>query len=441
MPKPTILETRISIVKNARDTMPRTITLADAVKAITGPNNAVHVAEIRRAIAEGRADDARKLKCSIQGIMFAGEFTRRRANAITRHSGLLVLDFDHLDEPERHRNRIGTDPHAALCFVSPSGKGLKAVVRIDPDPAGHGALFDAARAYYMQEYGLEADLSGRDVARLCFVSHDPGAILREHPQVLHRPYMTTQTIYDYTDNTCNEGKGSRSNVTRCYDRPPPPATPAGSALASASGVLANTPPKNETALPRLYGLCNIENILAATQPTQPGQRHRKIFALARGLRFECALADAPMPELKKIVKRWFEIARPKIGTQDFTDSWSDFVHAWKRVKTPLSQCAINVAWKSVQSGNMPPEADQYDREEVRRLVALCWHLGRNGEFYLSMSKAASLLNVKPMMICRWLKMMQADEVLTLVKPGTRHTAAHYRWTAPVSKNTNLKRST
>lgn len=169
--------------------------------------------------------------------------------------------------------------------------------------------------------------------------------------------------------------------------------------------------------------------MTATQPTQPGQRHRKIFALARGLRFEAGLADARMPELKQIVKRWYDVAKPNIGTQDFTESWSDFVHAWERVKTPLSQCAITAAWQAVQAGDMPSEAIQYDRTEVRQLVALCWHLGRHGEFYLSMTQAAELLNVTAMTVCRWLKMLQADEVLTLTKPGTRHTAAHYRWTS------------
>jgi len=78
------------------------------------------------------------------------------------------------------------------------------------------------------------------------------------------------------------------------------------------------------------GLCApqpLATILKQTQPTQPGQRHRKLFDLARGLRFEGGLADAPMPELKKIVKRWYVMARPHIGTQEFTESWSDFVHA------------------------------------------------------------------------------------------------------------------
>jgi hypothetical protein len=311
----------------------------------------------------------------------------------------MVLDFDHLQDVTGSKARLASDPHAVLCFVSPSGAGLKLVIRIEPDPAGHGASFDAARAYFQDRYGLEADPSGRDLSRLCFLSHDPAATFREHAEVLHRPHMT---IKDHSED--------RDYASNVRDTPPPPA-----------------PNDPAAGLYGLAGLCNTEAILTATQPAQPGQRHRRLFALARGLRFECGLADAPMPELKKIVQRWFDMARANIGTQDFTESWSDFVHAWGRVKKPLSVCAITAAWQAVQSGDMPPEADQYDRREVRELVALCWHLGRGGEFYLSMNRAGELLGVAAFQVSRWLKMLQADEVLTLVKPGTRHTAAHYRW--------------
>ncbi len=389
-----ILETRISAVKNARSTATHTITLADAVKAITGPENARSVAGIRQAIADGRAEDARKLKCSLQGIMFAGTFTRRRADAITQHSGLMVLDFDHVDEAEQHRDRIGNDPHAVLCFVSPSGQGLKLVVRIDPDAAGHGESFDAARAYFRDKYGLEADPSGRDVSRLCFVSHDPAAIIQGNSQVLQTTAKNEgQSVIETIENIENIETIEAIEDVVCCPQP-------------------------------------LSAILKQTQPTQPGQRHRKLFDLARGLRFEGGLADAPMPELKKIVRRWYDMAKPNIGTQDFTESWSDFVHAWSRVEKPLSaECAITAAWKAVESGNMPPEAEHYDREEVKRLVSLCWHLRRKDEFYLSMPKAAPLLEVDTRQVSRWLKMLQADEILTVTRPGTRHRATRYRWTA------------
>jgi hypothetical protein len=166
-----------------------------------------------------------------------------------------------------------------------------------------------------------------------------------------------------------------------------------------------------------------------TQPTQPGQRHRQLFNLARGLSFECALADAPMPELKKIVRRWFDMAKPKIGTQAFSESWSDFVHAWKRVKSPLATNALAAAWDAVQSGELPPVAEEYDEPNIKRLVGLCYHLGQGRDsFYLSTHKAGPLLGVLPMQVLRWLQMLQADQVLVLLKTGNRFAASYYRWT-------------
>jgi hypothetical protein len=89
---------------------------------------------------------------------------------------------------------------------------------------------------------------------------------------------------------------------------------------------------------------------------------------------------------------------------------------------------VTIAWQAVQSGDIPPQAASYDHPAVQKLVALCWHLGRDGgTFYLAMATAAGLLHVKSMQVCRWLKMLQADGVLSLVKPGTRTTAAYYRW--------------
>lgn len=380
-------EITFSTVKNARATATHVITLADAVGAITGPLHAATVARIREHVAAGRKEEASKLKSTLPAFMFSGVFARRRGDALQHHSGLLVLDFDGCGIEQKAA--LAADPHAVLVFVSPSGNGLKVVVSVEADPAKHGASFDAARGYFRERFNLDADPSGRDLARLCFASHDPGAILKTAAALLHRPYMTIETIQDY-----------KSNETA-----PPTDAP-----------------------PTLYGLCNIDAMLAATQPTAPGQRHRKLFSLARGLRFDCGLADKAYQELKPIIKRWHEMALPKIGTQSFTESWSDFVHAWTRAKTPLSESSLSAAWQAAQVEPLPPEAGEYDKPEVQKLVALCWHLARhNGIFYLSMHAAAGLLNCQPMQIKRYLATLQADRLLTIIKPGNAHTATVYRW--------------
>jgi hypothetical protein len=38
-----------------------------------------------------------------------------------------------------------------------------------------------------------------------------------------------------------------------------------------------------------------------------------------------------------------------------------------------------------------------------------------------------LLDVKPMQVLRWLRMLQADEHLQLVKTGNQNTSNTYRW--------------
>jgi hypothetical protein len=383
----------ISRVKNAHATATHTLTLHEAVEEITGGKHAAVVARIREHAQAGRKAEASELKKTLPAFLFAGVFKSRCKDELEKHSGLLVLDFD--DCGTDRKEEIAADPHVVLCFVSPSGNGLKVVVSIEADAALHGESFDAARAYFRDHFQLDADPTGRDLARMCFVSHDPGAILKTPPlDVSHRPYMT---IHDHEDYSSNK---------QAHTTPPTPPTDA----------------------PPLYGLCDIDAILKNTQPTAPGQRHRRVFSLARGLRFDAGLADKPFAELKTIVRRWHTMALGQIGTQSFDETWSDFVHAWTRAKSPLSQSSLASAWSASQTDDPPPEAAVYDHPNVQRLVCLCWQLARhNGTFYLSMHSAAGLLGVDAKQVQRWLRMLQVDELLAIVKPGNTHTATTYSW--------------
>ncbi|GAB3231270.1 hypothetical protein GCM10027346_17580 [Hymenobacter seoulensis] len=70
-------------------------------------------------------------------------------------------------------------PEIVLVFVSPSGDGLKALVKADPN-AGHLDNFRAYAAYLTGRYatlGLRPDEAGKDVARACFVPYAPDAWL------------------------------------------------------------------------------------------------------------------------------------------------------------------------------------------------------------------------------------------------------------------------
>jgi putative DNA primase/helicase len=102
------------------------------------------------------------------------------------HSGLLQVDFDHLDEDfNSKRALVQRDPHIAFGYVSPSGVGLKLGLRIDPER--HAQSFAAAKAYFLKRYGIEIDPQVSDRLRLCFVSDDPDLWLNPHAVPLPLP--------------------------------------------------------------------------------------------------------------------------------------------------------------------------------------------------------------------------------------------------------------
>jgi len=131
----------------------------------------------------------RNLKATIfDYCTFSGTFTSRNNKALIKHSGLLCIDFDHLQNLEELRRQLLKDDYfeTQLLFVSPSGDGLKWIIQITPaleNANDHGAYFLAVANYIQQTYGVAVDKSGRDLSRACFLPHDPQAYI--NPQIVN----------------------------------------------------------------------------------------------------------------------------------------------------------------------------------------------------------------------------------------------------------------
>ena len=106
----------------------------------------------------------------------SGIFPYRADDALKYHSGYIVIDLDDLKDDLREvmAKLIGDkELYVLLMFVSPSGKGLKVVYGIDLSQGGHRKWFTAIRNYLRENYSLEADPSGINVSRTCFLAYDP----------------------------------------------------------------------------------------------------------------------------------------------------------------------------------------------------------------------------------------------------------------------------
>lgn len=173
----------------------------------------------------------------------------------------------------------------------------------------------------------------------------------------------------------------------------------------------------------------IEAIIEMTLPKKGGERNNRILDLARGLKFNCDMGKANFKELRPIIVRWHAKALPNIGTKDFDTSWCEFLHAWGKARHPLGARPVDAAAQRVDMDNLPPAAQAYDSEQVRRLVGLCFELARRnrGRFFLGCRDAARILGIKPKQACLQLRMLRKDRVLKLVKKGRGYRASRYRF--------------
>jgi len=134
-------------------------------------------------------------------VMFSGLFEGRKDEDLKEHSGVIVLDFDHIDVANS-KNALATDEYILSCWVSPSGDGLKALVKI-AQPRKHRDHFRAIASYMDRQYGLEVDSTGQNESRLCFESYDPEIIINEDSKVFTAVLSERTEVQSVSSNAQN----------------------------------------------------------------------------------------------------------------------------------------------------------------------------------------------------------------------------------------------
>lgn len=188
---------KVTIFKNVFDkTAPHHIPLQLALERIQNGKSSTLVSEVR--------DGDKTKKQELPVVCFSGEFSSRADDALFEHSGFIILDFDHVDVDSTKRS-LATDDFIHSCWTSPSGQGVKALVKIT-NPERHRDHFRALVKYFERTHGLELDESGINESRACFESYDPDIIIKDefkkfgHFTTEHAEAQTpTNEAYDYTD--------------------------------------------------------------------------------------------------------------------------------------------------------------------------------------------------------------------------------------------------
>ncbi len=171
------------------------------------PKNTLNLVEAYEVIKSGKyslitnqlrgiqnKDEARKFKASqFDYVTFSGTFSKRNDKALMNHSGLLTIDFDHIHNLQQLKNQLLNDEYfdTELLFISPSGDGLKWIISINIIESTHQNFFQAIANYIKEVYRLEADKSGKDISRACFLPHDPEVFI--NPKYLNAKVEKDET--------------------------------------------------------------------------------------------------------------------------------------------------------------------------------------------------------------------------------------------------------
>jgi hypothetical protein len=155
----------------------KAVSLLQIYNAVTGDYYKNRTQKLRAISDVGQARQFKAV--NFDYCTFSGVFTTRNDKALIKHSGLLCIDFDHLQSVDVLRNQLLKDEYfdTQLLFVSPSGDGLKWIISIDTTATTHSNYFSAVANYILQTYGIAVDKSGRDISRACFLPYDPRAFI------------------------------------------------------------------------------------------------------------------------------------------------------------------------------------------------------------------------------------------------------------------------
>ena len=182
----------ITIFKNIFSKEPHFITVEKALERIKLGASKQLVLDIRLALDKEKAN---KLKLNLPSICFSGKFgVDRKDEQLIEHSGFIVLDFDDISELRDKQTEIISNKFVYACWVSPSGNGLKALVKI-ADGKKHREHFQS-----LQEIFPEIDRSGINVSRVCYESFDPDIYINENAEVFTKAKKIEKVVVSETEN-------------------------------------------------------------------------------------------------------------------------------------------------------------------------------------------------------------------------------------------------
>lgn len=172
----------VTIFKNFNEVVEHK-TIATILEEIKTGKYKPGIIYLRKSLAEKKEEAYNKAKKSLPAFTPSGKFVGgRKLEFLTEYSKFIILDIDKLSTTDLQKSKsiAAQSEFTYACFISPSGNGLKILVKIDTPKTEHKEAFLKVQAHYESILKLEIDKSGKDLTRLCFYSWDENLYLNEN---------------------------------------------------------------------------------------------------------------------------------------------------------------------------------------------------------------------------------------------------------------------
>ena len=138
---------------------------------------------VKKIRLEKNKNDRNELKKQLPAICFSGMFNKRNDQSLIEHSGLICLDFDGYEKQKallEDKENLSKNKYVYSVFISPSGNGLKVLVKIPADPENHQNYFNSLDKYFNSMY---FDRTSKNLSRVCYESYDPLIFINENSSI------------------------------------------------------------------------------------------------------------------------------------------------------------------------------------------------------------------------------------------------------------------
>jgi len=162
---------QVTIFQNIRDT--DTPFYRDVFKILERVKDGSSKELVKKIRSEKGKPERNEIKKQLPAVCFSGTFNKRSDSSLIEHSGLICLDFDGYEKTKEllhDKENLSKNKYVFAVFISPSGNGLKVLVKIPEDPDNHVNYFNSLEKYFNSPY---FDKTSKNLSRVCYESYDP----------------------------------------------------------------------------------------------------------------------------------------------------------------------------------------------------------------------------------------------------------------------------